>query len=81
MSDSEHYTARPGKFFGVYILYSNNPKQKGHVYIGFTVNPQRRIRQHNREIKGGAWKTGKNKGTWYVFCFVYCTRYFESRIS
>jgi predicted GIY-YIG superfamily endonuclease len=35
-----------------YILYSGN-----RTYVGYTVNPARRIRQHNGLIKGGARAT------------------------
>ena len=36
-------------------------------YIGFTTNPNRRIRQHNKEIKGGAKYTSKYNNWKYLF--------------
>ncbi len=48
---------RPRQFYGVYLLASLHPSHSRSAYIGFTVNPPRRIRQHNGEVKGGAWKT------------------------
>lgn len=37
----------------VYFIQSTN----GSTYIGATVNLDKRIRQHNKEIKGGATAT------------------------
>jgi structure-specific endonuclease subunit SLX1 len=37
-----------------YFLYTD----EGQTYIGATVDPDRRLRQHNKEIKGGAHATG-----------------------
>ena len=49
---------------GCYLLCSLNPSTKGRTYIGYTVNPQRMIMQHNSGIhKGGARKTNL-KGPW-----------------
>jgi len=38
----------------VYLLVSTS----GNTYVGATVNLERRLRQHNKEIKGGAHATG-----------------------
>jgi predicted GIY-YIG superfamily endonuclease len=48
----------------VYLLISNNWKK---TYIGSTANVERRLRQHNRQIAGGAWYTSlvvKKGGRW-----------------
>ena len=50
-------------FSGCYILRSKNPQYRNSCYIGFTVNPPRRIKQHNGEIVGGAFKT-RTKQPW-----------------
>ncbi|KAI6670880.1 hypothetical protein NL676_005765 [Syzygium grande] len=66
-----------GKFFACYLLASLSPRHKGHTYIGFTVNPRRRIRQHNGELMCGAWRT-KGKRPWEM---VFCIYGFPSHVS
>jgi len=39
------------------------------TYIGITNNLQRRLRQHNGEIQGGA-KATRGKGPWRLVCYV-----------
>ncbi|KAI4369858.1 hypothetical protein MLD38_018258 [Melastoma candidum] len=58
------------RFFACYLLTSLSPRHKGHTYIGFTVNPRRRIRQHNGELKSGAWRT-KSKRPWEMVICIY----------
>ena len=55
--------------FYVYILESSDNA----TYVGATVDLDRRLRQHNKEIKGGAYATSAKvvKGeTWTRVCYV-----------
>lgn len=52
-----------------YLLRSINPKFKRRTYIGYTVNPARRLRQHNGEITGGAKKT-RFARPWKMVCYI-----------
>ncbi|KAJ1288669.1 hypothetical protein BS78_02G105400 [Paspalum vaginatum] len=55
-------------FFCCYLLRSLCPRSKSRTYIGFTVNPRRRIRQHNGEITSGAWRTRRGRPWEMVLC-------------
>lgn len=55
--------------FYVYLLIST----KGATYVGATVNVEHRLRQHNKELVGGARATSAKvmKGeTWTIACYV-----------
>ena len=55
--------------FFVYFIESTN----GSTYIGATVDLNKRIRQHNKELKGGATATSikVNQGeAWSYVCYV-----------
>eukprot|EP00301_Raphidiophrys_heterophryoidea_P023328 c7249_g1_i2.p1 GENE.c7249_g1_i2~~c7249_g1_i2.p1 ORF type:complete len:183 (+),score=28.02 c7249_g1_i2:54-602(+) len=58
------------EFFGCYLLESQSPTSKTLSYIGFTVNPCRRFRQHNGLVRGGAHKT-KSGRPWEMVMIVY----------
>ena len=51
--------------FYVYWIQSGNTR----CYFGATVNPTRRLKQHNMELVGGAFRT-RNKGPWHFHCVI-----------
>ncbi|CAO2047373.1 unnamed protein product, partial [Urochloa humidicola] len=57
-----------GGFFCCYLLRSLCPRSKSRTYIGFTVNPRRRIRQHNGEIASGPARTRRGRPWEMVLC-------------
>lgn len=54
------------EFIGVYVLESASQRRQ---YVGYTVNAERRLRQHNGEIKGGADRT-KSDRPWRMLAHV-----------
>ena len=62
MKEKKHYC---------YILKNSEETTKNKTYNGYTVNPKRRIRQHNQELVGGAMYTKKwgNK-SWEMYVLI-----------
>jgi predicted GIY-YIG superfamily endonuclease len=59
------------KSYYCYILRNSHESDKNRTYNGYTVNPSKRIRQHNQEIKGGAiyTKSWGNK-SWEIYVLI-----------
>lgn len=57
----------------MYLLESSSPdaKYNGQVYIGFTVDPNRRIQQHNRGKQSGGARKTDSKGPWRMVMIVH----------
>lgn len=53
--------------FYVYLLLSSDNKN---TYVGATIDVNRRLRQHNGEIKGGAKATTSKSKVWRRVCYV-----------
>jgi structure-specific endonuclease subunit SLX1 len=52
----------------VYLLATVLPPYK--TYVGATIDVDRRLRQHNGEVTGGARATATVPGGWYRVCHV-----------
>jgi len=56
--------------FFCYLLYTNDTSK---TYVGATIDTDRRLRQHNKEISGGAKATGisvQQGLTWQRACYI-----------
>lgn len=51
-----------------WFCYLLESEDKRNTYVGATIDPDRRLRQHNGEITGGAAATRGR--TWHRICFV-----------
>lgn len=62
-------------YYGCYLLQSI--QRDTQTYIGFTVDPRKRLRQHNGELVMGAWKTKR----WRPWKMVLCVWGFPNKIA
>lgn len=72
MSSSENEGSQPEeqgeKEWFVYLLATVQGPLR--TYVGATVDPDRRLRQHNGALKGGARATSRVPGGWYRVCYL-----------
>ena len=53
-----------------WVVYCLATIDGSRTYIGATVDPDRRLAQHNGLLKGGARATASRPGGWYRVCHV-----------
>lgn len=70
---SDSSDLQPHRFLGCYLLVSRSlePRSKNRTYIGFTVDPTRRIKQHNGDAKHGGAKRTRRHRPWDMIAVVH----------
>jgi predicted GIY-YIG superfamily endonuclease len=61
---------RGEEHYHCYLLTSQDPKHSCKTYVGFTVNPHRRLRQHNGILKHGGANRTKRAGRPWQFAVI-----------